>query len=284
MIIEEIPKLKSGKIKSSYKILCECDGCLSKFRRKISILTNKTLCRSCTTTAYNKNRDPSIHKKMIDNAAKIWTGKTRIEVCGLEKAKAASLSQSQKNSGSNNPNFGGKYSKGFADNPLIGTFEHRFGKDEADRRKYEMSKRNSGSNNPMYGKQAPKKSGNGISGWWKNKLYFRSLLELSFILKCELEGKHLSCAERKEYRIEYEFYGVKRTYVPDFVDEHGTLFECKPAKLLNSEIVKAKLLAAPHVKIITDEELVRPTPNELKILIDTGCVIIDPSKTNRIKI
>ena len=283
MIIEKIPKLKNGKIKSSYKILCACNVCHDQFRRAISSISDKILCRSCTAIAYNKTRDPSIHRKMVENAAKTWTGRTRLEVCGTEKASAASLSQSQKTVGANNPNFGGKYSRGFADNPLTGTFEDRFGKEEADRRKSFLSKINSGCNNPMYGKPSPKKSGNGISGWWKNKLYFRSLLELSFILKCEQEGKILCCAEKKQYRAEYEFRGVKRTYVPDFVDEDGNLFECKPAKLLNTEIVKAKIHAAPHVKIITDEELVRPTLDELKFLINNGHVIIDPTKIKRIK-
>lgn len=52
----------------------------------------------------------------------------------------------------------------------------------------------------MYGKPPPKRTGNGISGWWKNKIYFRSLLELAFLINAEKTNLAIESAERKEYR------------------------------------------------------------------------------------
>lgn len=282
MILESIPVKSNGEIFKTAKVLCKCE-CGLKFKRTVSAALKNTMCKPCTIIAYNKSRDPSIHKKMVENAAKTWTGKTREQVCGPEKAKLASLKQSMATSGSNNPNYGGKYSRGFADNPLTGKWEDVFGEDEARRRKAAHSARISGSGNPMYGKPSPKRSGNGISGWIDDRLYFRSLLELRFILKCEMEGININSAEKALYRVNYVFDGNDRTYVPDFVDDAGILYECKPSKLLNSRIVKAKVAAAPHVKIITEHMLNELTYPELQFLISSGRVKIDKSKMNRIR-
>jgi hypothetical protein len=284
MIIEELVRLKNGTIKKTQSVLCMCEHCKKKFRKTYFLITKiETLCRSCATTNYNKTRDSEIHKKMISNAANTWKGKTRIQVCGIEKANSASKSQSVKTSGKNNPNFGGKYSRGFADRPPTGPIEIRYGKEKADIIKAKMSLSRSGKNNPMYGKPSPAGSGNGISGWWKQELYFRSLLELAFILKCEKENKIIKSAEKKEFRFNYEIDGKARTYVPDFVDEVGNLYELKPKKLLNSYQVKLKMAAAPNVIVLTEDDVTRPIKEELLKLIENGFVKIDSSKMRRVK-
>ena len=51
-----------------------------------------------------------------------------------------------------------------------------------------LSKASSGENNPMFGRPSPNKSGAGIGGWYKEKIYFRSILELSFIIMNETKN------------------------------------------------------------------------------------------------
>jgi hypothetical protein len=47
--------------------------------------------------------------------------------------------------------------------------------------------------------------------------------------------------------------------------------------------VIAKLKAAPHIVVMTDEDLTRPTLEELQYFISRGYVKIDQSKAWRIK-
>jgi menaquinone-dependent protoporphyrinogen IX oxidase len=77
--------------------------------------------------------------------------------------------------------------------------------------------------------------------------------------------------------------GSDRTYTPDFVDKHGTIYEIKPTALLRTRELQAKLQAAPQVKLVTDQELVRPTKPELIAMIDSGEVRIDPTKLKRVQ-
>lgn len=284
MILESIPTMRNGRIKSSYKILCRCEDCGGDFRRPVkAAIESSQRCKSCTTTHCNLHRDPVVKAKMTTAAANVWRGKTREEVMGPERRELERQAQSVRNSGENNPNYGGVYCRGFADNPLTGTLESLYGESCAKKMREAASVRNAGKNNPMYGKPAPKKAGNGISGWWKDELYFRSLLELAFILKCESSGTLLKSAERKEFRFPYSLDGVDRTYTPDFVDQNDTLYEIKPSSLATSRSVKVKLQAAPCVQLISERELTRPTKPELHELIRQGLVKIDETKLWRIQ-
>lgn len=168
MIIEQIPMMRSGRVKSSYKILCRCEDCNLEFRRIVkSALVSSIRCKSCTTTSYNLNRDPAVNRAMLKAAADVWRGKKREEIIGVEQRELERQRQSARNSGKNNPNFGGRFSHGFADHPLTGPIEMRYGDVRALEMRKRASERSVGKNNPMYGKSTPKKAGNGISGWWK---------------------------------------------------------------------------------------------------------------------
>lgn len=135
-------------------------------------------------------------------------------------------------------------------NPMSGkTFYEvwieKYGIEEADKRLEEKKRKNSiassGKNNPMYGKATPKKAGNGWSGWYNNH-FFRSLRELSFIIK-ELKNKEWKSAEN--IRIVYLNYdGTERTYAPDFIVEGKYLIEIKPERLIDSPLIKLKTAAA----------------------------------------
>ena len=123
-------------------------------------------------------------------------------------------------------------------------YGNKIAKQKYDAWREKLSKRNSGSGNPMFGKQPPKGSGNGWSGWYKG-WFFRSLRELKYVL--ELEKKHIpwQSAEKHKYKIQYkDFQGIKRNYFPDFLVNGNKIVECKPKKLWNTPLIKAKTKAA----------------------------------------
>jgi hypothetical protein len=132
---------------------------------------------------------------------------------------------------------------------LYSIWLRKYGKDKADRLeiqwKRKMSKRSSGSNNPMYGKPSPKGSGNGWSGWYKG-WYFRSLLELSYMINViEKNGWDWETAESKKLTIPYlDYRGEKRTYRADFLVNKINLVEIKPKKLHASPSILTKAKAA----------------------------------------
>lgn len=120
----------------------------------------------------------------------------------------------------------------------------KYGKEIADDKlnnfKSKQSKNNSGEGNPMYGKPSPIGSGNGWSGWYKG-WYFRSLLELSYmIFVIERFNIKWESGEKKKNRIEYYINNKKRNYFPDFIINDKYVVECKPKKLWNTEINKLK--------------------------------------------
>src|ERR1700690_2355655 len=63
--------------------------------------------------------------------------------------------------------------------------------------KKKHSKNNAGSGNPMFGKPPTKGTGDGWSGWYKD-LYFRSLLELSYVVSLDKSNIQWISAEKKE--------------------------------------------------------------------------------------
>lgn len=128
-------------------------------------------------------------------------------------------------------------------NPMYGKsvfdiWVEKYGIDEAiirnEIRKQKVSMKVKGNKNPMYGKETPKKSGNGISGWYK-EFYFRSLHELKFILICERFNFSIKSAE--SLKLPYIHYnGQERTYSPDYIVNEKYLVEVKPIKLQNTPL------------------------------------------------
>lgn len=122
----------------------------------------------------------------------------------------------------------------------------KYGIEEANKLEHErrrkLSIKNSGINNPMYGKEAPHKSGKGISGWYKS-FYFRSLHELKFILVCERFKIEIISAEN--IKINYVSYtGNERTYSPDYLIVNKYLIEVKPQRLQKTPLNILKFKAA----------------------------------------
>lgn len=123
----------------------------------------------------------------------------------------------------------------------------KYGKEEAEKRHAEESKKKSenskGKNNPMYGKPAPQGSGNGWKGWYIGT-FFRSLRELTWMIKSDDNGISWRVAEKSTDAIAYtDPMGIERNYYPDFRTDNA-LIECKPNKLSDTPSVKSKRLAA----------------------------------------
>jgi hypothetical protein len=132
--------------------------------------------------------------------------------------------------------------------PLYDIWIEKYGKEIADQKlqsfKIKQSINNSGINNPMFGKPSPQGSGNGWSGWYKN-WYFRSIRELSYMIKI-LEKQQLTWKiPDKNFKIPYiDYAGQHRTYFPDFIVNETRLIEIKPSKLHKTPKVLAKRKAA----------------------------------------
>lgn len=237
----------------------------------------KDLCRSCVQReAYRKG----IRHECWSKYNKAQKGKTLEERLGSEKAKIAKEKMSKSTSGINNPNYGGKYCRFTADwsyEMRHRTLEEKVGKERAVEIKKKISINTSGKNNPMYGKPSPQGSGNGWSGYYKN-FYFRSILELSFILFAEAQHWQIESAENKKHKVEYlNPLGAKANYFPDYLINSCIIAEVKPKKLVNTPKNKAKYEAAKifftkqgyTYKIFTEEDFDKILPNKLKQLIES---------------
>lgn len=122
----------------------------------------------------------------------------------------------------------------------------KYGVEIADNKKKEWASKvgRKGEKNYWFGKTPPYGSGNGWSGWYKG-WYFRSLLELSYMINViEKYNIDWKTAEDKDYKITFFHNKKTKNYFPDFVLNNKYLIECKPKKLWNTEIVKKKKIAA----------------------------------------
>lgn len=276
------------------KVTVVCDACDCSMEKSKSALSaqlvkysGKKYCKSCAIKINNRNRDPLIKQRMTEAAAKSCRGKTLEEKVGISRAQKLKNDMSIRNSGQNNPNYGGIYSKGFADNPLTGSWTTRFGEMKADELRRNLSTKNSGKNNPMFGKPSPKRAGNGISGYYKH-YYFRSLLELSYILYAEDAKIEIESAERRIHRFLYEFDGLSYTYTPDFYLPSDDMYvELKPTSLIRSPRNLAKISAVKNagknIIMLTEKDIKKISRDQLLQLINDELVTVDPNKHHFIK-
>jgi hypothetical protein len=271
-----------------------CDDCTIEQLRTFNQIRNSEqrwngfhICKPCATRRTNKTKTQEDYA-IAGEAGRLATKNKRLEeIVGETKAKRIKTEYTAKRSGKNNPNFGGKLSRGFADRPLRGKWEDLFGIEKAADMKLNMSIRNSGSGNPMYGQPTPKKAGCGISGHYKN-FYFRSLLELSMMLMLEANSIVWISAESKNHRFKYMIDGRERSYFPDFylpaTDEY---IEIKPKSLSRSREVLAKLDAVratgKRIKLLSDENVNKISYAKLIKLMADQTIVIDNSKLKRVE-
>jgi hypothetical protein len=121
------------------------------------------------------------------------------------------------------------------------------------------------------GKFNTKKNSGGIEGYYKG-IYFRSSLELSFLVKYG----PMENAENSKYRIEY---GNNNYYYPDFADNNGNVYEIKPSNLLTYgsnpiKIEEAKKVYKEKYIVITEKECPYISKKEIELLIQKGVLTL----------
>ena len=121
-----------------------------------------------------------------------------------------------------------------------------------------------------------------FSGWY-NGLYFRSSLELSFLVK-NSEIVFYSC-EKNEYKIIYIDKDKQKVYYPDYTDGNF-IYEIKPSKLLKYKenvlkIEKGFELYGEKYKVITEIEVPYISKYKILELIEKGKIIV---KSNSLKV
>ena len=274
-IITYQSKYNKNSAEKNHKI---CRTCSSKKRYKtfgsyIDIINKEVKNGTRLNGFINKKHKKETIQKLID----IQNNRDNQKYKSIEfKNKISKATK-----GKNNPMYGKKF---------YNIWCLKYGKDVADKKlkefKEKISKNNKGNKNPMYGKNTPVGSGNGWSGWYK-KWFFRSLHELSYMIKIiERFNLEWESAEKNEFRINYIGYSnQKRTHVCDFVISKKYLVEIKPKKLHNT--VENKIKSDAAIDFCKKNNLIykktycnKLTNEEFTSLIDSNEVIL----TNRYKI
>jgi len=223
-----------------------------------SLLNKKTVnCKHCVAVERQKIRplpplpgksNPMFGKSIYD----IWEEKYDADEVKKRKQDHAEKSAHY---GEDNGMFG---------RSVYDAWVEKYGKEEADVKIIEHNKNKSrpGKQNGQYGKTPLKGSGNGWHGSLDG-VWFRSLMELSYLFYL-IENKILfENAEKKMYAIQYTLSetGADRTYYADFfLIETGEFIEVKPKILLNTKINIDKFIAAKEklgnkFVILTEDEL-----------------------------
>lgn len=251
-IIDEIKISRSGKYikkEKAKRIFYYCDDCNELqscciVNCKVDQYLNKEhhYCKKCTPKhCFNSLR-----------------GKTYEEVYGEEKAKELKKLRSEKNPG--------KLRKGK-------TNIEYYGEEKAKEIFNKHSIATQGEKNNMYGKPSPQGSGNGWCGWYKN-YFFRSILELSFIINY-VEKNNINVLSAEKIKIPYIYNENKRNYLPDYIDDNNKiLYEIKPKHLIKTIENKLKFEEAEKwclnngyiFKVITEYDFQKLSTNDIKIL------------------
>lgn len=252
-----------GQIKQTSLVECKCDRCGKIFKRYYhNVLNNDKYCLSCTASVRISNYNKSVDGLSFDERF----GEEKSKVV---KSKLSAKMKERRRNGDLKDATWTSYNK-----KQIGkTWEERFGEDRAAEIKRKLSLSVSGEKNPMFGKPAPSGSGNGWSGWYKD-FYFRSLMELSFLVRNE----NLKLKSAEGMSIKYSnFAGTIRSYHPDFICDN-VIFEIKPKHLCGAVDNKLKFAAAEKwckengflFKVLTEDNIERLSFDEIKKLHDAN--------------
>lgn len=279
--------------KSSIERKLTCEFCAKQFIQIVAInrLNLKKPKRFCSNSCKNKfeHANGTRRNYMIDEQPyERWLRKFGKEEADRRRA-ISNEKLSETNRGDNNRRWGKNHHT--ADqieiqrqklkanpNSIVNRLKGRkledvYGVEKAALMRVKCSKRMSGSGNPMYGKPAPKKCGIGWKGYYRG-LFFRSLLELAFMLKMAELNQKIKTAETNECLVNYALDGVARTYRPDFITENGSVFEVKPSALTKTTENMAKFAVAikrwPNFTVVTEKDLQAVNRTKLKNLIDLG--------------
>lgn len=125
---------------------------------------------------------------------------------------------------------------------------------------------------------------NHFCGWYYG-LYFRSSLELSFLV--QNNNKLFTTCERDKYKISYEKDNKQKNYYPDFTDEIF-IYEIKPSTLLNYKDNQIKInrgieVYGDNFKIITEKECPYIEKTKIFQLIESGIVVVTEKSLEKLK-
>jgi hypothetical protein len=114
-----------------------------------------------------------------------------------------------------------------------------------------------------------------LNGWYDG-LYFRSSLELSFLVNNY--DKIFSSCEIKKYVVRYLVNNKIKSYYPDYTDGE-VIYEIKPSSLLKFGLNQDKIIAAKEkfgdkYKVITEQESNYISKETIKNLIENGNVVL----------
>jgi hypothetical protein len=271
-----------------------CPTCSSKIvykneKRYLKALESNCKCKTCTAIKQFKDLDKQIKLGLKENGFK---GKTHSEEVksvlkkkstGRKHSEETKLKISYANSGENSIFYGKSLYE-----IQCKKYGVKIAKKKRDDRIKKLSIKNTGSGNPMYGKPSPQGSGNGWSGWYKD-IYFRSFLELSFLVNWVNRFKlDIESAEKKKYRIQYNFNGAERNYFADWIVNGKYLVEIKPKRLWNTPQNKAKFEAAreyckENILIFKIIEPIKLSKDEIRYLYETNQVMFNKKYNEKFK-
>ena len=211
----------------------------TKWERNRAIKENK-ICHSCRTKQLLKDPLHVLKLKQGINKYQLKYKESPIKRKLSNETKQKIRDNAKIMYGKDNPSYGKSYYRWWIE---------KYGKEIADEKMKTLnrirSEKSTGKNNSMYGKPSPNGSGNGWSGWY-NGWYFRSLLELSYMINViEKNNSNWESGEQEKYRISYvNPMGVSRNYYSDFIVDNKFMVECKPTRLHNTPLIQSKTKAA----------------------------------------
>jgi hypothetical protein len=260
-----------------------------------------TCSRTCTRVLLNLKTSKEDYLKRGKKSSQTQKGRTYEEIHGSEKAKILKEKMSC-NFSKDNPRWSLKYrtpleieeqkeKNRFSENSPFSklnkgkTWDQLYGKEKSAEMKSILSKKNSGENNPMYGKTISLYSGSGIKGYYRG-IFYRSLIECSFLHQCFIDGIEVIGAETAEFWVNYEYSGCKRTYRPDFyLPAYDTVVEIKHSRFLLDPVNIEKFKSANKIfnnfNILTEKDIPYINRTEFKKLIDTECIKVLQNKLTK---
>lgn len=212
-------------------------------------IKNKSVCKICTAITNIKIEHDAITSGLKNNGFKNkkHTKETKDKIRNHPNQKNVLAHHNYKTrkiiSGKDHHFTGKHHTKN-----MMEIWTRKYGLVEAEKRLTEYLQKKSiamsGTNNHMYGKPSPHGSGNGISGWFNNVIFFRSLLELNFLVTCHKLKYTVRSTECKEFQVKYYSIDFYRNYYPDFILNEKYIVECKPERLIHTLNNQAKFKAA----------------------------------------
>jgi len=132
-------------------------------------------------------------------------------------------------------------------------------------------------------RNVPKSNKNHLSGWYNN-IFFRSSLELSFLINNS--DKVFESCENKNFAVEYNVNEKKKIYYPDYTDGN-LIFEIKPFSLINhnNNQIKTKFAKEKYGDkfiLVTEIESPYVSKDLINNFISKGMIVLANNNSEKI--